>query len=136
MKYKKLIIFTDGENKSPFMFSIEGMNCVKRINWDDYPIHIKSDHYSIVVKNTYDKFNSGTYKIKEALKKDGFIWANPVWRKTISEYEYDIENLKKTAWGKVADKVTVTITDSNHNIKETFMITNGSWKDANDKRGM
>ena len=133
---KKLIIFTDGENKSPFMFSIEGMKCVKRINWDDYPIHIKSDHYSIVVKNTYDKFSSGTYKIKEALKKDGFIWANPVWRKTISEYEYDIENLKKSAWGNVADKVTVTITDSNHNIKETFMITNGSWKDANDKRGM
>lgn len=128
----KLIIITDNNNISPFLFELLGGKLIENINWDEYPASFfKSSRLIVKIGNQKHDEIMPTYKIRDQLKACGYQWQSkdwPGWIKTFKTDGFMIESIKKEMWAEVADGVEVRIYDESESLIGLYTIDKGNWE--------
>ena len=130
----KLVIITDGENKSPFLDELEHQPPIQEINWDEYesPRNKNPRSRLIVWVGNQKGQGSPTIAIKDLLQADQFEWwqkgdPGPGWMKYFPGREFRLEKLKSKAWAKAADGIDLHVLDENEDTVARFLINKGDW---------
>lgn len=128
---EKLVIITDGQNKSPLFEELERRHELNAIDWAAYPPAPVSTG-SIVVKigNQEHRGSNPTRSIKEVLKKHGYKYQPKGWCGWVKSFPrdgFEIDGLKREAWVGQADGIEVRILDYTDDLLARHFVDRGSW---------
>ncbi len=129
----KLVVITDGREKSPFIEELERSQPFQMINWADYP-PIRGQTTRLVVKvgGQERRGSAPTFAIKDLLKASGYQfqgkstgWAG--WSKSFPAATFTVETIMSEIWADEADGIEVGVFDDTDQRVATFMVDAGSW---------
>ena len=131
---KKLVIMTDGENKSPFLYDIKTNRFFwQAINWQDYPpVAGQSSRMVVKVGNQESRSGGGTFAIKDRLKAAGYQWQSvgwPCWEKSFPAIGFSIEAIKSEIGNELANGLEVKITNDVDEPIACFLVNDGLWRE-------
>jgi DNA helicase IV len=132
----KLVIFTDGKNKSPFLHDLERAKSLAVINWESYP-PVRGATARLVAKvcNQGGRGGAPTFAIRDLLKASGYQWQSNGWRgwaKSFPAEGFNMELLQKELWSERADGIDVRVFDDTDAVIAQFLIDKGRWKCVTD----
>ncbi|MFZ5531947.1 MAG: 3'-5' exonuclease [Pseudomonadota bacterium] len=128
---QKLVIITDGQNRSPFLDDLQKIKPLENIEWRDYPA-VRNEVSRLVIKvgNQDQRSGGGTYAIKDQLKASGYRWQTtgwPSWTKICSVEGFQISSLQTEVWVDSADGVEIRIYDEAEQLFGKFLVNGGTW---------
>ncbi|NVO08103.1 MAG: UvrD-helicase domain-containing protein, partial [Rhodoferax sp.] len=127
-----LVIFTDGNKKSPFLADVEQHFPLRSIKWADFAaVAAKSDRLKVFVGNQLDRGSSPTHAIKDFVQQDGYkrssLYGNFCWVRSFAQSDLNINTLTSSKWSECADGVEVHILDEQDNLVGNYRIDAGKW---------
>ena len=127
-----LVIFTQGQGKSPFLEDIERMLTLKMLNWIDFPPLAAITDARVVVQIKDQKqrpYNSGTFAVKDQLKAGGYKWqsVDHLWEKSFPKENFDMKSVRSEAWASSPDGVEVRVVDEAGIEVAAYRVDFGVW---------
>jgi DNA helicase-4 len=136
----KLVVITDGSNKSPFLDDLKQNACYSEINWDDHPPLSALENQRLLVRvSNQKKINGGgTFPIKDLLKASKFRFnsIHKYWEKDFPANSFNIDAMKETVWSPAANDVEVQISDENDSVVARYLVGDGIWECIFDRLDM
>lgn len=133
----RLIIITEEETMSPFLFAVRVQLGLTRLNWDDYPpVPSLAGRLVVRIGNQVTADRRATQDIIAQLRGAGYNWQTvgwPCWEKTFAKGGFSVENLKQEVWSSRADGVEVRIEHEDGRQLGLYMINDGRWRCVTDK---
>ena len=128
-----LVVFTEGNSKSPFLEELERKTHLTAVDWLHYPPIRGLTTTRLVVKISNQERRGGapTFAIKDLLKASGYQWqstAGPGWSKSFPAEGFRTEILKSEVWSASADGIDVRIFDDTDTFVAQFLVDGGEWK--------
>jgi len=128
---EKLVIITDGHNRSPFLDELEKVKSLQNIEWRDYPpVRNKVSRLVIKVGNQDRRGGGGTFAIRDQLKACGYQWQTTGWSgwaKTCLVDGFQLSSLREEIWVNAADAVEIRIYDEAEQTLGVFRVNGGEW---------
>lgn len=127
----KLVIITDGRNKSPFLEELEHKQPPTAINWKEFPpIRGLATRLAVIVGNQVGRGGSPTFAIKDLLKATGYQWQSTGragWAKSFPADGFKIDTIRYELWSEPADGIEVQIFDDTDALAAHYIINAGEW---------
>jgi DNA helicase-4 len=129
----KLVIVTDGQNRSPFLDELRARLPLPTIDWNDYPA-VRSISTRLIVKvgNQDRRGRTPTFAIKDQLKAAGYQYQRQStkwsgWTKGFPADGFEIKRLQDEVWSGAADGIDVRIYDESEHVIGRFLVDAGHW---------
>ena len=142
-----LVIFTDEQQKSPFLKELDGQQVVRSIDWDEFPPPARDSSIRLVVQvgNQESHGSRPTYTIKDSLRAAGYQWQSKkswahgrkelgAWAKSFPVKEFNLEILKSEVWANGVDGIDVRVYDeAESSVVAQYLVNDGTWHCQIDK---
>ncbi|MFZ4624602.1 MAG: 3'-5' exonuclease, partial [Rhodoferax sp.] len=129
----KLVVITDGRDKSPFIEELERSQPFQLINWADYP-PVRGQTTRLIVKVDCQKRRGSTptFAIKDLLKASGYQFQGKStgwvgWAKSFPAAAFTVETIMSEIWADEANGIEVGVFDDTDQLVATFMVDAGRW---------
>ena len=128
---ERLVIITDGRNKSPFLVELGQRQPLMKIDWTEFPPVRGATAYLVVkVGNQDRKGVTPTVEIKDLLKATGYQWQSvgwPCWEKSFQVTEFTIDAIQSELWAEPADGIEVRVLNDTEVLVAHYLVNVGKW---------
>ena len=134
---KMLVIFTDGQNKSPFLEELERKQALRVIECKEFPPVRGSTTRLIVKVGNQERRGVGpTFAIKDQLRATGYQWQSrgwPAWAKSFPAEGFSLDTLKSEIWAGSADGLEIQVFDDTETLAARYFVDEGHWRCLEDE---
>lgn len=134
---EKLVVITDGKNKSPFLQELEqDPSALRVLNWIEYPpVRGKTARLLVTIGNQEHQGGAPTFAIKDLLKAAGYQWQSknwPGWAKSFPSEGFRIEIIQRELWAQSANGIEVRVLDDTDGLVARYLVDSGRWQCLTD----
>ncbi|MGB7289642.1 MAG: UvrD-helicase domain-containing protein [Candidatus Macondimonas sp.] len=129
---EKLIIITDGRNKSPFLDDLEDTPEMQPIDWAALSPLSDAMNQRLVIRigNQEGRGINPTFEIRDNLTASGYEFQSTGWKSWVKSLPVDaftVEVLKNEVWAENADGIEIRIFDDRDRLTGCYMVNEGEW---------
>ncbi|WP_139557983.1 UvrD-helicase domain-containing protein [Methylotetracoccus oryzae] len=129
---EKLVIITDGKNRSPFLEELERRHRQTVVRWEDYPPMRSTTASRLIVKvgNQERRGSNPTFALRNELSACRYrpqYGKSFNWEKSFPKDGFSVSTIKAEVWAASADGVEVRILEDTGTLVARFLIDAGNW---------
>lgn len=136
-----LVVFTEGEGKSPFLDDIKRQMSLIPLDWAAFlsVASISGNRLVVQVKNQPGvPFEIGTFAVKNQLKACRYNWhaVNEVWEKGFPVDGFNFDIVRNEVWATAACRVDISVVDDSGTELASYRLDLGVWTCRFDNLGI